>query len=224
MSEKIIVMNSGGFDSTVLANRVREIYPEAEILNLFFDYTQPSYKPERDCSYRTAYDLGFEFMEVKVPPFLWTSGKFYKKSFETSEQYIEYRNLVFLSYAVSIAEAYGYSKIFMALFYVPDTYKDCSISFIDHFNKLIAPSGIKVITPFAWIGKEDLYKMAQRYGIEKDNGAFFSCNCPKVVDGRLVPCGICGDCADIDRVYGEFDDFDEEPLEDPNFSPPPTKI
>ena len=39
---KIVTLNSGGFDSVVLAHYLRAQYPEAEIHCLFFDYGQRS--------------------------------------------------------------------------------------------------------------------------------------------------------------------------------------
>lgn len=213
MIKKLVLLNSGGFDSTVLASRVRDLYDTAEIINLFFNYGQPNLAEERRCSMKTAEDLDFEFREVEIPKFNWTSHKFYDRTVETAEQYVEYRNLVFLSYATSIAEAEGAERIFMALFYLPEAFKDCSLDFIENYNYLIAPSGIKVITPFAYLAKEDLHKMAVRYGIYPDNKVFFSCNSPikSELTDECYPCGKCEDCIALKEMFG--DDICEQPRE-----------
>lgn len=206
--EKFVVLNSGGFDSTVMIHRIREIYPDACIFNVFFNYGQPALNAERACSKKASEKLDCIFVERKIPKFNWTTSEFYNITYDTDKQYIEYRNLIFLSYATSMAEAYGCDKIFMALFYLPEAYKDCSMQFIERYNKLIAPSGIEVITPFGWLAKEDMYKMAQRFELKFDGFDFFSCNSPSSSrDGSgnngLVPCGLCEDCEALREIYGE---------------------
>ena len=64
---KIVVLNSGGFDSVVLAHHIGHLNPEAEIHNLFFDYGQLSVDSERYCSEKCAKDLGFTYKEVVIP-------------------------------------------------------------------------------------------------------------------------------------------------------------
>ena len=200
VQEKVLVLNSGGFDSVVMAHELRVIYPENEVICVFFDYRQPNCALERRYSKKCADEIGAEFMEVTLPCFSWTNGDFFKGTSDTQKQYVEYRNLIFLSYAVSIAEALGCSKIFMATHYVEAGFTDCGIDFIDNFNALITPSGIEVVTPFAWVYKDAISDVAVNLGISTDD--FFSCNNPKTdtITGEIKPCGECADCKALEEL------------------------
>lgn len=196
MPEKFVLLNSGGFDSVVMAHRVRQIYPEAELVSLFFDYSQPNLKWEKACSDKCAKAVKAITCDIILPKFTWTHGSFYEGTSDTKRQYVEYRNLIFLSYAVSLAESWGFSRIYMATHYFSEGFKDGSNAFIDSFNRTIKPSGIRVETPFAYMYKDDLMNIARNLGITKDD--FFSCNNP-FSDGK--PCGECEDCLAIKEMY-----------------------
>lgn len=195
MVETIILLNSGGFDSVVMAHTIREANPKANIVSLFFNYGQPNYEGEKACVKKCCDDIDSDLKEITLPAMTWTKSDFYKGSVDN--QYLEYRNLVFLSYAVSVAEAYGSDRIFMATVWNGvDGYADCSTGFIKSFNRLIQSSGIVVETPFAYLSKEDLANLAYDYDIRLDD--FYSCNNPDK-DGK--PCNKCGDCKIIQEMY-----------------------
>lgn len=198
MAEKLLLLNSGGFDSVTLAYRLRQIYPDAEITALFFDYGQRNVEIEKKCADRCAARINATLLHEPLRKFHWTHGHFYDGTADTKGQYLEYRNLIFLSYAVSIAEAAGCTKIFMATHYFPNHtgMKDTDIDFIDNFNKVIAPSGIEVVTPFAWVYKNDLASIAEEFGL-KNGVDFFSCNNP-TKDNK--PCGKCADCKVLEEM------------------------
>ena len=103
---KVIVLCSGGFDSVVLMHHVREMlgYDE-EIYALFFDYGQRNVAMGRECSKKVALKLKAKWKDVKLPKFNWTSGEFYANENGGESPYLEYRNLIFLSYAFSIAQS-----------------------------------------------------------------------------------------------------------------------
>ena len=197
MGERFLPLNSGGFDSVVMAHRVRQLYPNAHLTVLCFNYGQRNIVHEVNKSSACAEEIGAWYRFVVLPQFDWTNGDFYKGTADTAKQYLEYRNLIFLSYAASIAESLDCTKIYMATHCFPNGgYKDGNNEFIDGFNKTIAQSGIQVVTPFAYVYKEDLMYIAKELGITRDK--FFSCNNPKP-NGE--PCGECGDCKVIEEMY-----------------------
>ena len=218
---KVIVLNSGGFDSTVLLHYVSSSYGEsAEVYSVFFDYGQLSATQEREKSLYNANLVGVkDHIEITLPPFYWTRSNFYGEGFERESQYLEYRNLVFLSYAFSLAQSLGADTIYTALLGCTEEehYADCSRSFLNSVNS-ISPN-IRVEAPFSELTKEELFPLAFFYGIGPSD--FHSCDVPK--EGG-VPCGECLDCKSLEKVEeslsvnspikayikGKFEDFYRE--------------
>ena len=194
---KIVVLNSGGFDSTVLLHYVKEYYPSAdEYHDIFFSYGQISEPMEKKCSKENSDRLGYIHHEISLPKFIWTSNKFYDKdSNEHDSQFLEYRNLVFLSYAFSLANSIGADKIFMAVLKSIEgsNYLDCSRSFFEAVNSI--DPNIEVVTPFADSDKIGLAPYAFKCGITLED--FNSCDTPHS-DGK--PCGKCLDCESIKDI------------------------
>ena len=195
---KVIVLCSGGFDSVVLMHHVREMlgYNE-EIYALFFDYGQRNVAMERECSKKVALKLKAKWKSIKLPMFNWTSGEFYANENGGESPYLEYRNLIFLSYAFSIAQSLGAIEIYTGLYRMLDGnyFLDGSPSFLSAMN-CIDPN-IQVISPFMGGIKLSLIPLAKYFGITKND--FFSCDSP--VNGK--PCGKCSDCKNIEEIYRE---------------------
>ena len=193
---KKIVLNSGGFDSTVLLGYVREMFRECELHSLFFNYGQLSLNRESVCSKANADRFGYEHHEISIPKFSWTNSDFYKDNGFTREtQYLEYRNLVFLSYAFSLAQSIGADEIYLAILHCPENehYSDCSNRFFFSLNG-IDPK-IKVVTPFSEFEKDFLAYKAFTLGISPSD--FHSCDVPNS-DGS--PCGKCPDCLSLEYI------------------------
>ena len=113
----ILFLNSGGFDSVVLAHYLKEENPNAEILGLFFNYNQLACAKERVCAEKVCSKLNYKFKEIKLPTFLWTNSEFYKnQQYKNNESVeLEYRNMIFFSYALSIAKSLNCSKVYSAI-------------------------------------------------------------------------------------------------------------
>lgn len=108
--KRIVVLNSGGFDSTVLTHTVAKRYKDndVEIISLFFDYHQNSLQWERACAYNTCMKLGLTWKVINLPHFNWVDRDKLESSF------VEYRNLIFLSYASSYAKSKNAEEIYVA--------------------------------------------------------------------------------------------------------------
>lgn len=198
MSEPVVVLNSGGFDSTVLLNCVAHTHDISKVYSLFFNYGQRSLKWERECAQKTCCKLGVNHAEITIPEFWWTKSNFYKKGYDGAQtQYLEMRNLVFLSYAASFAQSRGADTIYMALLYPYWDYPDCSKSFVRRMNEVLSPIGVRIKAPFIKYDKTELEKYALKYNIRRED--FHSCDNP---DSEGNPCGKCLDCIDIDNIYG----------------------
>lgn len=198
--KKIVVLNSGGFDSTVLLHYVRDNFPEAEIHSLHFSYGQRAYESELHWSNYHAKHVGAKSKVINLPVFDWTSKGFYtiQDDGNLSDCYLEWRNLVFISYAFSYAESIGASSIFAAFVNESVEYKDASEHFIHVLNLL--DKDIRFYAPFARVEKEELINLAFQFGIEPDT--FFSCKTPDTKTGE--PCNVCGTCQFIHEANEEL--------------------
>lgn len=191
--DKIVALNSGGFDSIIMLHRLREKYPTAEIHTMFFRYGQLTIHEEYECASKWVENDKNSYlinMDIDMPCAV---------DMTAEEQYIPNRNLIFLSYATSYAESIGAKEIYMAITNPEkpesERYFDTSNRFVAMYNALIEPLGIKVVTPIANLTKEQLYLDVWKYGVERED--FHSCNLSTDING----CGECGDCKAIDWIY-----------------------
>ena len=196
--EKIVVLNSGGFDSTVLIHLLRKEQGEdCEIHSLFFNHGQRSLEQEMKWSKYHADKVGAVHHIITLPKFDWTKGNFYGEGYDYSTQYLEWRNLVFLSYAFSLAESIEAKEIYLATL-KSHGYKDTSKKFLEAMGSI--DDNIKVVAPFS--DKEGKYLLVPiAFGLGIEPYTFHSCANPNS-DGSC--CGECLDCEDLDYVNEEL--------------------
>lgn len=191
---KIVVLNSGGFDSVTLMKYLYTVQEEREIHSLHFLYgARNTYQQER-CVDKVCKEVGAVNLKTTLPPIVWTKGEFYQSGYEQEKQYLEYRNLIFLSYAASYAESIGAEKIYVAFLNQHD-YPDTTVEFLRGMNSFLELNGISIDAPFIFDNKTRVGHIAKYLGItEKD---YFSCDNPKV-NGE--PCGECADCKALEEI------------------------
>lgn len=184
--EKILVLNSGGFDSVTLINHLATEYDELH--SMFFNYGQRNLELEGKCALEVSKKVGAKHIDVVLPKFNWSKSSVLEENGDN--EYIEMRNLIFISYAVSYAQANGINKI--ALAYLENgSFADTKPEFIDNMNTMLQDIGIELITPFASYSKLEVGYIANFLNIKK--GDYFSCNTPI----NNEPCGVCGDCLNL---------------------------
>lgn len=194
---KIVVLNSGGFDSITLLHDLALLENEREIYSLHFLYGARNEEQQLRCVKNVCSKLGIHNEIVRLPKITWTKSEFFKKGeYRVDTQYLEYRNLIFLSYALSYAEAIGADKIYAAVLKsggYPDTSK-VFFEGLNHFSKQL--SGISIETPYADVeSKYDLLQTAILTGIQPRE--YFSCDKPDIWG---TPCGECLDCKSLEPV------------------------
>lgn len=195
---KSIILNSGGFDSVVLIHALCLNNTETEYTSLFFNYGQRNLEQERKSAIKVAEKFDLKHYEITIPRLPWSNSDLLSEgSTENFVEYVEMRNVIFLSYALSLAESIGAEEINSAILY-GGTYTDTNESFINNTRDYFKSFGIKFNTLFDSLTKIQLGYLARTYGIQQDD--FFTCNKP--VKGK--PCGECNDCKDLEYVFNEI--------------------
>lgn len=201
MSKPVVVLNSGGFDSTVLLHYVKEVEEDSLVYSLFFEYGQRSMEQERRCARKNSVDLDAQYIGVSLPKIYWTGSDFYNEGeFKVDKQYLEMRNLIFLSYALSFAESVGAEKVYLAVLKSHHGYPDTSPIFINAMNEVSKIIGVSIEAPFIESDKYNLVGLAYKYGITESD--FHSCDKP-TADGK--PCGVCDDCEVVKEIMSQLE-------------------
>ena len=195
LTNKIVALNSGGLDSVVMLHELRNSNREAEIDTIFFSYGQRAYKEELLCASKVCEKLDLNLQIIELPKMTWSNSGLLK---DTVEVYLEMRNMIFLSYAVSYAESIGVKEIYVA-FIEPLGYYDTTYEFLENMNKVIEGLGIEIIAPLHRVSKEGLIPSIRAFCIGRDE--FFSCLKTEEITGEK-----CGNCDVIDYMYKYYID------------------
>lgn len=179
-----IVLCSGGLDSVVTAHYVKT-RDYAKIKVLFFNYGQNAVKAERKFSKECARSVGADFLEISLNDLAKNyrpiSSKRHSKvsrddlkdsAKHSKEWYFPGRNLVFLSYALSLAEKISNSgKVDLYVGFKnegKDSYPDTTKEFVSSFNELIRAEGLKniqLVAPLIEKDKEDIIELGVKLGV-----------------------------------------------------------
>jgi 7-cyano-7-deazaguanine synthase in queuosine biosynthesis len=195
--EKVLLLYSGGFDSTVLLLDL--IKQDLDVHVMYLEFKQENLVGELNA------------MNFWVQKYTLTNILRSVPMFKGDGEYVHMRNLILASYGMAYAEKKGIQKVYMGLVAnegvtaYPDT--------TPMFEKLMSSmgehlAGIDFIAPYVTMSKTELFAYASNMFPEEIDLILeksFSCNFP--VDYK--PCGICGDCKHIEA----YKKYKEENLE-----------
>jgi len=225
MTNKAVVLSSGGIDSTtamaIAKSRGKEIYA------LSFRYGQRHFieleaakKVARSFGVKTHKIINIDLRqfggsaltdEINVPK--------HDSVNEIDEEgipitYVPARNTIFLSYAMAWAEVLKATSIYIGVTAVDYSgYPDCRPAFIEAFEKmanLATKTGVtkeailKIETPLIHLSKAEIIKTGDKLGV--DYALTISCYDP---DSTGKSCGRCDSC--LHRIKG----FKEAGIKDP---------
>lgn len=218
--KKAVVLLSGGVDSsTVLYIAKKRGY---DCFPLVFDYGQ-RHKRELCSAERIARSAGFKPRTLRISlPWKGSALLDEKKNLPASRTverigrdipatYVPARNTIFLSYALSYAEAIGARKIFIGANAVDFSgYPDCRRPFLTAFEEVIkrgTKAGVegKKITidaPLLFKTKSQIIEEGARLDVPYK----YTWSC---YGGKRTPCGVCDSC--MIRKKG----FEKAGIEDP---------
>lgn len=200
-NKKCIVLLSGGLDSTTtLYFALKKGYKP---VCLIFDYGQ-RHKKEILSAKKIANMLGIKYFLVKIS-LPWKGSSLidtklkipkYKQRKHIPSTYVPARNMIFLSYAVSLAEVYKIKYIFYGANQVDFSgYPDCRIRFVKSFENMantgtkMGTTGrkIRIFAPLINMSKDEIVRLAVKLGVPLQ----YTWSCYK---GGSKPCGICDAC------------------------------
>ena len=208
---KVIILASGGLDSSTVAGIARS--SEAEIYGLSFDYGQRHNK-ELQAAKKIAKHFKFKDLKiVNIDLSLWGGSSLTDKKKLIPNKginkniipntYVPGRNTIFISVALSYAEAINADFIGLgvnALDY--SGYPDCRPDYIQQFQKLASLSNkrgrenkpIKLWTPLLDLNKEEIIEMAFVHNVPIEET--WSC-----YEGGRTPCEKCDSCRIRIKAY-----------------------
>ena len=210
-----VILLSGGLDSATTLYVAKK--SGFKCFCLVFDYGQ-RHKKEINCAKKIAQKSGcsYKILKIDLP---WGGSALLDKKIKVPTAkgknipvtYVPARNTIFLSFALSYAEAIGADAIFIGANAVDFSgYPDCRPKYYTAFQKLgkigtkkgVEGKSIKIFTPLINKTKAEIIKLGIKLGVPYR----FTWSCYK---GGRFPCGKCDSC--IFRAKG----FKEANLNDP---------
>ena len=213
-NKSIVVLLSGGLDSSTVTGIAKQA--KAKIFGLSFDYGQ-RHKKELDSATIIAKHFNIEeFKIIKLDLSLWGGSSLTDnqknipiEGIQTNKipnTYVPGRNTIFISVALSYAEAIEADYIGLgvnALDY--SGYPDCRPDYIKKFQELADLANkrgrennpIKLWTPLIDLNKEEIIELAFSNNVPLDKT--WSC-----YSGKSKPCGKCDSCRIRDKAYQKW--------------------
>ena len=210
--KKTIVLCSGGLDSSTLLYMQRKTFDDSDILVLFFNYGQKNYEKEKQ-ALQDIVPSSINILELNIvdvfkqsPSSLINKDAIPYKAFMKNDELnvipnqitVEFRNGVFVSAAISIAQQLYLNDtvdIVLGVYYNTPEFFDCSEIFLKAYNKIAelqTDGRHHVLAPFGNLNKEEVLELAKILEIPVEKT--WSCYL-----GKSNPCGYCAAC--MDRMF-----------------------
>lgn len=227
---KVLVLCSGGLDSTVLLHRAVKMHGSANVIALNMYYGQRHAKEAAYAKFHCD-KLSVRMYEVDMSSVfrfnpnccsllkdssLELDHRSYEeqvgelKDKESISAYVPYRNGLFLSYAAAVALQLGCSEVHYGA-HADDAaghaYPDCTPEFIQHQMRAIVAGtngAITMVAPLWNLNKAGVVAMGLSHGMTHNElRNTWSC-----YEGNEEPCGTCGTCIDRRRAFEANNIFD----------------
>lgn len=208
-NNKGIILLSGGMDSAVTLYLAKKY--GYKLVALIFDYGQRHGK-EIYYARRLAQlnKLKYYLVSLKLP---WVKSSLTRRTLplpshrdlskkEIPSTYVAGRNIIFLSYAASLADSLKAKTIFIGA-HTQDYsgYPDCRPEFLEEFersiNRGLREKGIKVVAPLLDKSKKEIIEIGIKLGVPF--ALTWSC-----YRGRRLPCRVCDSCRFREEAFQEL--------------------
>jgi len=196
--KKAVILLSGGLDSTTTLYFAKNY--GFKCYALIFDYGQRHRREIRSAVAVAKHaKVPYQVIKIRLP---WKgsslldkkdripSNRHIGKSIPTT--YVPGRNTIFLSFAISYAEAIGAEAVFIGANAIDYSgYPDCRPQYYKVFQKVIQKGtkakGIKIVTPLINMKKSQIIRLGLKLGAP----LYLTWSCYR---GGKYPCGVCDSC------------------------------
>lgn len=197
MGKTIVVLHSGGLDSTTCLLLAK--HEGHTPISLGVNYGQRSVEMHFAAAQCEKYEIERHVVDVRwekpqrVVPLNRSIDEIRSG---VSTAFLPGRNLLFLSLANAHASGIGAQEVWTGINSVDFSgYPDCTPEFLAAFTRLTAtanPAGPLTHAPLMTLSKPQIARKARELGLGP--GDTWSCYRPKIVGGRIEPCGACDAC------------------------------
>ncbi len=194
--KKVILLASGGLDSTTVAYLLKE--KGKEVFPLFFDYGQHCVDTEwrklkevlpKDFHDPDRNDISDLFRESQS--LLIKEADLWLDNVRDEQLYIPYRTFLFYAAAAARAQTLGILEVYTGFINSNHAKEiDCTSEFMNKLDGLSEEIGpVRFFSPFRYFSKSDVIQEALRLGVPI--GLTFSCQA-----ASKIPCGACPNCVE----------------------------
>lgn len=219
---KVLVLSSGGVDSTTLLYKAVKENGKENVHALWIQYGQKHEKEYHFFRYHVeklgitfdTADLGavFQFNPDSSALLRGSHKELVHKSYaeQIKEEgfvsaYVPYRNGLLLSYATAVALQLGYEELWYGAHAddaAGDAYPDCTPQFIENQRNAIyygTDGKVTMRAPLWDLNKSSVVKLGLENGMTADDFRHtWSC-----YEGGDEPCGTCGTCRDVRKAFDD---------------------
>ena len=214
MTEKVVVIYSGGMDSFTVLNRA--IKDGKEVYALSFDYGQRHVK-ELDCAAAVCQELSIDHKIIDISSISQLlAGSSLTDNIDIPEGHYEAdnmkstvvpnRNMILLSLAVGYADSIGAGQVYYGAHSGDHAiYPDCRPEFVKKMNDVCLIANyepVEIFSPYLNNNKTDILADGLKMGL--DYSKTWTC-----YNGREKACGKCGSCQE------RLESFQENQIKDP---------
>ncbi|TWX53669.1 7-cyano-7-deazaguanine synthase QueC [Colwellia hornerae] len=215
MTNKVVVIYSGGMDSFTVLNRA--LHDGKEVFALTFDYGQRHVKEIKFAStVCQSLDVNHKIIDISAINQL-LAGSSLTDNIDIPEGHYEAesmkstvvpnRNMILLSLAVGYAVSVGASQVYYGAHSGDHAiYPDCRPEFVMKMNevcKIANYESVEIFSPYLTVTKSDILTDGLKMGLSYDNT--WTC-----YNGREKACGKCGACQE--RLEAFSDNNVSDPL------------
>ena len=199
-NKRALLLLSGGSDSTTLLAKLSNEY--YKVIAISFDYGQ-KHEIELNYAKKNAEKYGVEKHHIiELDKILFQSSALVNReisiaSYKKNEHvegnvnaYVPFRNLLFISTALSLAETLKLNEVYLA-FNSDDNanFWDCRTDFVEKINAIATSNtSIQIKTPFINFSKTEVIKLAHQLNVDLKN----TITCYQPIEEN--ECGICLSC------------------------------
>lgn len=205
MSKRIVVLHSGGMDSTVCLYQAKadghDVYSFGVDYNqrLFIELLYAAQQCEKIGAPRELIKVNWRKPERPIP----LGRHVDEMRSSVSPAFLPGRNAIFLTLATAHAAGLAADEVHIGLNCVDFSgYPDCTPDFFEAASAMLRqaiPDGPTLVAPLLQKSKREIGRKAHALGIGKNDT--WSCYRPQVTEVGVVPCGECDACILHDHAW-----------------------